>query len=149
MEWLDPPAETGLHALPGVHPLVGRALVQKGYRTQEAARAFLYPQNYFPTASTELPGINAAVERIAQTIRRGKTICVWGDFDVDGQTSTTILVQALHELGADVLYHIPVRETEGHGVNIPQLSQLIDRGAELILTCDTGISAHSAVEYAE
>jgi single-stranded-DNA-specific exonuclease len=73
---------------------------------------------------------------------------VWGDFDVDGQTSTTILFQTLKELGADVSFHIPIRERESHGVNLPILQEIIDHGAQLILTCDTGITAHAAADYA-
>jgi single-stranded-DNA-specific exonuclease len=73
---------------------------------------------------------------------------VWGDFDVDGQTSTTVLVSALKALGAQVSYHIPVRASESHGVNLPVLESLIQDGANLVLTCDTGIAANAAVEYA-
>ena len=72
----------------------------------------------------------------------------WGDFDVDGQTATALLVACLRDLGAQVVYHIPLRETEGHGVTLPALQQFIDRGVTLVLTCDTGIAAHEAVAYA-
>ena len=148
MEWIDPPPASELSALPGFHPLVGKALMQRGCRTAEAARAFLDPKYYSPTAATEIPGLTAAVEYVFQAIQQRQPICVWGDFDVDGQTSTTILVQTLQELGAKVTYHIPVREREGHGVNIPLLTEIIDNGARLVLTCDTGIGAIEAVEYA-
>ncbi len=67
---------------------------------------------------------------------------------MDGQTSTAILVQTLQELGANVTFHIPVREVESHGVNLPVLREIIDGGAQLILTCDTGITANEAVDYA-
>ena len=58
------------------------------------------------------------------------------------------LVQTIRELGGNVTYHIPVRANESHGVNIPNLKLIIDQGATLVVTCDTGISAHDAVEYA-
>src|SRR5450756_1761135 len=84
----------------------------------------------------------------ASDVYKRQHICVWGDFDVDGQTSTTVLVQTLLALGADVTYHIPVRERENHGINLPHLKEIIDQGAKLILTCDTGVTAQEAVEYA-
>jgi single-stranded-DNA-specific exonuclease len=67
---------------------------------------------------------------------------------VDGQTSTALLVAVLRRLGAKPSYHIPVRAVESHGVNRAMLEKIIDRGAQLVLTCDTGISAHDEVEYA-
>ncbi len=93
--------------------------------------------------------MEAAVERILLAMRNDESICVWGDFDVDGQTSTALLVQTLTSLGADVTYHIPIRAVSSHGVHIPQLTEIIDHGAKLILTCDTGIAAHEAVDYAK
>jgi single-stranded-DNA-specific exonuclease len=92
--------------------------------------------------------METAVERITSAIRNNEPICVWGDFDVDGQTSTALLVQTLKGLGADVNYHIPIRAVSSHGVHIPELSEIIDQGYKLILTCDTGIRAHEAVAYA-
>jgi single-stranded-DNA-specific exonuclease len=92
--------------------------------------------------------MNRAIERIDLAIARGERIAVWGDFDVDGQTATTVLVSTLAALGADVTFHIPVRAAEGHGVNLPWLQRLIDDGARLVLTCDTGIAANDAVDYA-
>ena len=93
--------------------------------------------------------MDRAVERIHQAIARGERIAVWGDFDVDGQTATTLLVSTLRAFGADAIFHIPVRAAEGHGVNLPWLQHVIDQGAGLVLTCDTGITAHEAVDYAQ
>lgn len=130
------------------HPFVLQALVQRGIVTIQRAQAYLDPAHYPVTPPTDLPGIALAVERIENAIQKGETIGVWGDFDVDGQTSTTLLVEGLKTLGAKVLYHIPLRERESHGVNIPELEKLVQRGAQLILTCDTGISAHAAANWA-
>ncbi|HBD07761.1 MAG TPA: single-stranded-DNA-specific exonuclease RecJ, partial [Syntrophobacteraceae bacterium] len=68
--------------------------------------------------------------------------------DVDGQTSTALLVQTLRTLGADVVHYIPVRSREGHGFHIESLEQILDNGARLVITCDTGITAYEAVDYA-
>jgi single-stranded-DNA-specific exonuclease len=92
--------------------------------------------------------MDVAVERLLEAIHKGEKICVWGDFDVDGQTATTTLVSCLRSLGGQVSYHIPLRETESHGVNIPALRRIIADGIDLLLTCDTGISDHSAIAYA-
>ena len=149
MRWREP---TPLHSpalLPDLHPLVAQTLVRRGMNSPQAALAFLDPEEYSPAPATELPGLVPAVQRIERAICFHEPICVWGDFDVDGQTSTTVLVQTLRILGADVVYHIPVRGRESHGVNLPHLKEIIEQGAKLILTCDTGVTAHEAVEYAQ
>lgn len=132
----------------GGNNLLAQLLVHRGLAAPQAAKAFLDPQIYQPTSPFELQGMESAVERLFTAIHRGQKIFVWGDFDVDGQTATTLLVQGLQWLGADVGYYIPDRERESHGVNLPALEKLINQGAELVLTCDTGISAVEATAYA-
>ena len=149
MRWKEPPSTFLPAPLPDLNPLVAQTLLRRGFTTPEAARAFLDPEAYSPAPPAELPGLPVAAERIERAIRAREPVCVWGDFDVDGQTSTTVLVQTLSALGADVTYHIPVRESESHGINILHLKEVIDQGAKLILTCDTGVTAHEAVDYAE
>jgi single-stranded-DNA-specific exonuclease len=126
-------------------PLIAQTLVRRGFDTPEKARAFLQPDSI---PSTPFPNIEPAVERIQATIRNQELICVWGDFDVDGQSSTTVLVQALQTLGGNVVYYIPIRGKESHGVHIETLKPIIDNGAKLIVTCDTGITAYEAIDYA-
>ena len=145
--WLDPhpveiPASFAGLNLP---PLVAQTLVRRGFTTLQGAQAFLHPD---ALPSTPFPNIEPAVERINMAIRKSEKICIWGDFDVDGQTSTTLLVQTLQSLGAKVVYYIPIRGKESHGVHIETLKPILDKGAKLILTCDTGITAHEAVDYA-
>jgi single-stranded-DNA-specific exonuclease len=150
-QWIDPPAVTVPRALAnavGGHPLVARTLVRRGLAEVDAALAFLDPQYHRPTSPFALPGADQAVARLRRAIERGERICVWGDFDVDGQTATTLLVLGLRELGAHVVYHIPVRASESHGINVPRVAAVIDEGARLIVTCDTGISAHDPITYA-
>jgi single-stranded-DNA-specific exonuclease len=132
----------------GGHSLVATTLARLGINTPEAARAFLDPDRYHPSPPTELPNLARAAERLERAIHDRERICVWGDFDVDGQTSTTILFSTLQDLGADVLYHIPIRAIESHGVHLPTLKRTIARGTDLVLTCDTGVSAHKAIIYA-
>jgi single-stranded-DNA-specific exonuclease len=130
-------------------PLLTQLLVQRGLTTVEQARAFLEPGAYRPAAPEALPDMAAAVERLSRAVERRESICVWGDFDVDGQTSTALLVSTLQGLGAQVRFYIPNRLAESHGIKIPALNRILADGTDLILTCDTGIVAHEAVAVAQ
>ena len=153
--WLDPPdtpIPEDLHALLDGNPLVAQTLVRRGFRDPQAALAFLHPDHYTPAPPTDFPDMEKAAARLSAAIKRGETILVWGDFDVDGQTATTLLVEALRGLGANVTFHIPVRAAEGHGIKPEVLETLLAPAnrprPSLLLTCDTGIDAHAAVELA-
>ena len=152
LNWLDPipvvvPPE--LADAVGGDPLVARLLAQRGYTDPARALAFLDPRSYTPAPPEDLPDLEVACERIDRAIQNKERIWVWGDFDVDGQTSTALLVSVLRLLGCEPGYHIPVRATESHGVNIPNLEKIITAGADLLLTCDTGITALEALTYAQ
>src|SRR3990172_2838647 len=149
--WIDPiPVEIpASFADLGLPPLIAQTLVRRGILTPQDARAFLEPDSHALASPFELPGMQSAVDHILLAIRRAEPICIWGDFDVDGQTATALLVQTLGALGTDATYHIPIRAVSSHGVHLPQLTEIIDRGAKLILTCDTGVTAHEAVSYAK
>lgn len=149
--WIEPPAlsvPADLSELAGGHPLVAQVLTQRGLTDVARARAFLDPTHYSPASPFDLPDVDLAVQRIQRALAAGQRIAVWGDFDVDGQTAATVLVQTLAALGADVIFHLPVRSEEGHGVNLPWLQRLINQGARLVVTCDTGVDAHEAAAYA-
>lgn len=152
LPWAEP-TEIGipdsLLAVVDGHLLLAQALVRRGITDSAQARAFLDPNHYWPTPASELPGLMAIADRLQTAIARAEPICVWGDFDVDGQTATAILVSALRELGARVSYHIPLRDPEGHGITIPALDRALADGARVLLTCDTGIGAHEAVAHAQ
>jgi single-stranded-DNA-specific exonuclease len=137
-----------LQRMVGGHPLLAETLVRRGITHPEAARAFLDPDCYSPAAAEELPDLVPLVDHLENAINRGDPIWVWGDFDVDGQTATTLLVAALRDVGAQVMHYIPVRARESHGVNLPGLKSIVQSGGKVVLTCDTGITAHDAVEYA-
>lgn len=154
--WVEPdPIEVGPEFQAGIggHPLVAKILARRGLSDLAAARAFLDPQAYRPTAPESLPGLPEACRRIEQALSGGERICVWGDFDVDGQTATTLLVSTLRALipeggHAAVDYHIPVRARESHGVNWENLRPILDAGTSLVVTCDTGISSLEALRQA-
>jgi single-stranded-DNA-specific exonuclease len=164
--WLEPePIEipASLAEEVGGHRLVAETLVRRGIRTAEAARAFLDPAVYRPSRPGALPDLEAAVHRLADAIEDQEPVAIWGDFDVDGQTATALLLEGLRELGARVTYHIPSRQ-DGHGLDRAGLERLLVGSATgfsssttsaptglpvgLLITCDTGISAHAAVAQA-
>lgn len=148
--WLNAPpviVPDALRAVVGGHPVVAERLARQGFTTPDSVQRFLTPAAYTPASPFELPDMSHAVECVQHAITHNQTILVWGDFDVDGQTSTALLVSALRELSANLRYHIPNRFSEGHGVHLPTLQSLID-GIGLLLTCDTGVSAHEAVTFA-
>ena len=151
-EWLEPQpigVPEALRRAVGGHPLVAEALVRRGVCDPDAARAWLDPSLYRPRPPDELPGMTAAVERLAQAVRKGERILIWGDFDVDGLASTAILVENLRAAGAVVNYHIPGRSA-GHGVHLETVRALL-AGAnppQLVVTCDTGVGALAPVAYA-
>lgn len=149
--WVEPEAVSvprSLREAIGGHPLVAETLVRRGITTLAEARAFLDPDHYHPTPAAAMPGMEAAASRVELALGRAERICVWGDFDVDGQTATTVLVSTLQDLGGDVIFHIPVRETESHGIKQPWLEEALAKGVGLLVTCDTGVDAHDAVVYA-
>ncbi|MDI6697080.1 MAG: single-stranded-DNA-specific exonuclease RecJ [Anaerolineales bacterium] len=151
--WIEPPAfslESLQAAFPDLHPLTAAILARRGLADLNAARAFLDPQAYTPAAPQEMPGVAQALPLLDEALRRGDHILVWGDFDVDGQTATALLVQALRSLGGRVSYHIPIRAQESHGISLPVLRRLLagERPPRLLLTCDTGATAFEALEFA-
>ena len=148
--WIEPQSldvPPGLRQAVGGHPLVAEMLVRRGIVSPQAARAFLDPAAYTPAPPTDLPHLERAVERLQHAVQAAERILIWGDFDADGQTATALLLENLRSLGAQVTYHVPGRD-EGHGVHPERLRALVADGAQLILTCDTGVTAHAAVEQA-
>jgi single-stranded-DNA-specific exonuclease len=96
--WIEPQpvvVSDTLRQAVGGHPLVATALVARGITTPAAAQAFLDPAYYVPTPASDLPDVERAAERISHALQAHESIAVWGDFDVDGQTATAVLVEAL------------------------------------------------------
>ena len=153
ISWHEPPAcavDPAFERDLGLHPLAARILIQRGHTTLDAARAFLDPAYYRPAAPDQLPDLACAAEHLERAIRQRQLILIWGDFDVDGQTSTALLSEALRRLGATVEFYIPHRQRESHGIPVDSLqAQLARFPAALLLTCDTGVSVHAAIDYAK
>lgn len=128
--------------------LVAMLLNIRGVTSEEEIIDFL--SNETITASPfEIRDMDKAVERIQRAIEDGERICVYGDFDADGVTSTALLYSYLSDIGADVMYYIPSRETEGYGMNTDAVAKLYERGVKLIVTVDNGIAAVEEIAYAK
>ena len=151
-QWYDPPnrvAADGLVAEIGGHPLISDILTRRGYPTPDTAQGFLSPTSYNPTDASELPDLDNLVNHLAKNIINTQSILIWGDFDVDGQTATALFLEALQHIGAKVEFYIPNRVRETHGIQLSSLTNQIDQfQVDILLTCDTGISAHDAVDLA-
>jgi single-stranded-DNA-specific exonuclease len=133
----------------GGYSIISQTLQRRGLTDLAAAKGFLDPNHYQPAPPTDLPGLSHAAERIQAAIQKSESILIWGDFDVDGQTSTTLLASGLGELGAQVFHYIPNRANESHGISMDSLAFLTQKyHPGLILTCDTGIDAHDSIAYA-
>ena len=137
------------NALSAYKPILRQLLCNRELTTEQAAKSFLSAEVEFETNPLQLSGMSTAVERIRQAIARGKTIAVYGDYDVDGVTATALLVEALQWLGATVKPYIPHRFEEGYGLNREALDNLKADGASVVVTVDCGISSCREVEIAK
>src|SRR5438270_3556810 len=132
----------------GVPAALGRVLWARGYREPAEAERFLEPRFEHLPNPFELKGIDAAVSRLQRALLQGEPICVYGDFDVDGVTSTALLVSVLRKLGGKVDFYVPHRLVEGYGLNVQQLEKLAARGTRLVVRADCGVTAVAEVEAA-
>lgn len=129
----------------GGNLLAAKILYGRGYDSALKVKDF-FLESYIPVCTKDIGGIGTAVRRVGAAIEKGEKICVYGDYDVDGVTSTVILTECLQELGADFIYHVPDRFSEGYGMNKEVIQSLAAGGVKLIITCDCGISSIEEVE---
>lgn len=131
-----------------VSPVIARLIWNRGYKTQSDIEGFLSPSIDGFHDPFLMKDMNLAVERISKALERGERITVYGDYDVDGVTSVSLIYLYLKNLGADVDYYIPSRSKEGYGLSRMSLENLKEKGTQLIITVDTGITANAEAEYA-
>ncbi len=144
---LPAPSKESLRALGAYPPLIAQLLHNRGVRTAAEAQAFLEARRA-PADAAGLPGTDAAVRRIAQAVRSGETIAIYGDFDADGVTASALLWEALKGFGVQPLVYIPDRVAEGHGLNLGALQELRRLGARLVVTADCGVTNAAEVAAA-
>ena len=129
----------------GINPIVTQILVNRGLDDPRTAEAFLYGKRVVHSPF-DMADMEQAVGRIRNAIQRSEPIVVYGDFDADGVTSTTLLVQALQAMNANVRPYIPNRAEEGYGLNIPALEEMAAAGVRLIVTVDCGIRSIEEIQ---
>ncbi|MBI2825072.1 MAG: single-stranded-DNA-specific exonuclease RecJ [Planctomycetia bacterium] len=144
----DPERIAALERAARLPTVVARLLVCRGLTDPVAARDFLDPKLSTLRNPEELPGAAGAAERILRAVRDGERITVYGDYDVDGITATSLLWQCLKLLGANVGYYVPHRLEEGYGLNREALTTLANQGTRLVVTVDCGIGSIAEAEVA-
>ncbi|NVM22366.1 MAG: single-stranded-DNA-specific exonuclease RecJ [Desulfobacterales bacterium] len=133
----------------GCHPVVATVLVNRNICTAEQAASFLKPSLAEVRSPFLMKDMDRAVDRILLALQRREKVVVFGDYDVDGITATSLLFGFLKHLDMDVDYHIPDRLTEGYGLSPEYVEKgAIARGINLIITVDCGISSHEAIRAA-
>ncbi|MFQ5593072.1 MAG: single-stranded-DNA-specific exonuclease RecJ [Anaerolineae bacterium] len=138
---MTPPAPSAhLEELGILDPLVVQLLFNRGLVEPHEIQAFLEGAHQDDNPF-RLRSMNEAVTRIRQAIRQRESIAIYGDFDVDGVTSTALLIEVLRTLGADAVPYIPHRIEEGYGLNTDALDKLSSQGVNLIITVDCGVRA--------
>ena len=133
----------------GVNDVLARVLATRGV-TLDTVHDFLHPtlKTLMPDPST-LAGMDQAVERLVVAINSKEKIGVFGDYDVDGATSSAVLRRFFRSIGIDPVMYIPDRMKEGYGPNTPALLALAEQGVKIVITVDCGISAYEPLKAAK
>ena len=145
----DMPQPRELAEAAGISPLTAAVALNRGIDSAEKLSDFIKKSIYSLHSPYLMKDMDKAVEIVRSAISGGKKITVYGDYDVDGITSVSILVKYLSGLGADVSFYIPSRETEGYGLNCEAVKSIHKNGCNLIITVDTGITAYDEVALAK
>lgn len=145
---VDPERVLRLQREAQLPPLIARILDARGVQGSETVSEFLSPALARIHDPFLLKDMEPAIKRIRQAIKQKESICVYGDYDVDGITSTAILKTTFAFIGVEVETYIPHRLTEGYGLRPESVRQLAERGIQLLITVDNGITAIDAVARA-
>jgi single-stranded-DNA-specific exonuclease len=133
----------------GVHPVAAQVLAARGYRTVEQVSDFLADGlDKLPDPLT-MKGMPAAVERLARAVLQHERTTLWGDYDVDGVSSTALLSLFLAQLGHPVETYIPHRLEEGYGLNRAGIERIASDGSRVLVTLDCGITSYAEVKLAQ
>jgi len=132
-----------------VSKLIAQILISRGIEKETQIQKFLNPSIDDLYNPYDFKDMDLAVDRIIKAIENGEKITIYGDYDVDGITSSTVLVKFLKGQKANVNYYLPNRLTEGYGLNKNAIEQIKNDNTNLIVTVDCGISAYDEIEYAK
>ncbi|MEH7087317.1 DHH family phosphoesterase, partial [Neobacillus drentensis] len=147
----ETPQEDQIQALAnqlGVSSMLAQMLWVRGIRNHDQASLFLHGSLDHLHDPMELKGMDKAVSRIQQALASGEKIRIYGDYDADGISSTSLMITLFQQLGAHFDTYIPHRMKEGYGLNIPAMDHALAHDVKLIVTVDTGISAVEQIDYA-
>ena len=133
----------------GLPSLVATLLVRRGVQNVEDARIFLYGDAKDLHDPYLLQGMSEAVQLIRDAGEGGRKLRIYGDYDADGVSSTSLMIHLFSTLGFDYDYYIPDRKLEGYGLNREAILRASEAGVQLLVTVDTGISAVDEIEYAK
>lgn len=128
-------------------PIIAALLEIRGIVKEEDINRFLFDDSSIDSPF-EIKDMDIAAERVKSAVENNEKICVYGDYDADGVTSTALLYSYLETIGANVMYYIPSRESEGYGMNKNAVKTLSEKDVDLIVTVDNGISAVEEIAYA-
>lgn len=134
----------------GTSDLLSKVLASRGVVSDADVEKFLSPsiKEYMPDPSV-LKDMDVAASLIADAVQNHKKIAIYGDYDVDGITSTAVFVKYLRALGIDVVWHLPTREGEGYGLNNDAIAEIVKDNVDLMITVDCGISGIQEVKFAK
>ena len=134
----------------GTDDLLNKVLASRGIVSDADVEKFLSPsiKEYMPDPYV-LKDMDVAAKLIADAIQNHKKIAIYGDYDVDGITSTAVFVKYLRALGIDVVWHLPTREGEGYGLNNDAITEIVQDNVDLMITVDCGISGVEEVKFAK
>ena len=121
-------------------------LLARGINDEEVSNFLDMPEHFDPMEFTDM---EKAVNIIEFAVKSSQKVCVYGDYDADGITSTALLYNFLKSKGAEVVYYIPNRETEGYGLNLEAVKKLANEDVKLLITVDNGVSAYDEVKLAK
>jgi len=136
------------HALNDLPEALARTLAIRGITSLESAKLFFRPELSHVHDPFLMKDMDAATDRIIRAVEGGERVLVYGDYDVDGTTSTALMVSFLRDLGVDVVYFIPHRVRDGYGLRPIGIDFAVNSGASLIVALDCGITAFDEAEYA-
>lgn len=137
-----------LHDFLGISPVVAEILAQRGFRQPEEAIEFLRPTLLNLFSPFCLHDMSKAIERLSLALERKEKVLVYGDYDVDGVTSTTLLYKVLRDLGFQAVAYIPNRQDEGYGLHAGAIERAAKAGVCVLITVDCGVTAVSEVDLA-
>lgn len=132
-----------------IHPTIKEILIHRGISEQSDILEFLSEKPQRTYDPFLLKGMEEAVDLLLSAIAQKKKICIYGDYDADGVTSVSLMLQFFAHLSADVFYYIPSRIEEGYGLNQNAVAIIKERGADLILTVDCGSISRQEVEFGQ